>query len=215
MKDKIKLIYRIIIVIVSIYALYLNFKLLTFRQGILYFTNLSNLICCIYFSVMVLQMIFLKKEGNSDLHHIIKGTITMAITLTFFMYNFALRDDPTSSVFIGHDLECNLVHIVVPSLVMLDYAILGEKGHQKKYYPFIWSTALIAYQVFVILYVTYGGRFIGNVTYPYSYMDVTTLGVGKVIRNMIIIYILFMLYGIIIQRLDNLVGNKKHKKIVT
>ena len=49
MKEKISLIYKILIVIVSAIALYLNFKLYSFRQGILYFTNLSNLLCFIFF----------------------------------------------------------------------------------------------------------------------------------------------------------------------
>ena len=42
-KRKLALLYRIIIVIVSSIALFVNFKLMTFRLGILYFTNLSNL----------------------------------------------------------------------------------------------------------------------------------------------------------------------------
>ena len=212
MKDKIVLAYRIIIVIVASIALYLNFKLLTFRQGILYFTNLSNLLCLVYFFIIVVRTIFGKKSTDSDIHHIIKGTITMAITLTFFMYNFALRNDPTSNVFIGHDLECNLVHIVVPLLVMLDYAIFVEKGHQKDYYPFIWSTVLILYQIFVVIYVTYGGRFIGGLTYPYSYMDIGKHGSVRVAINMIIIYALFMLYGLLIQKLDKMVGERRKRR---
>ena len=214
MKEKVAFIYRIAIVIIASIGLYLNFKFLTFRQGILYFTNLSNLMCLIYFIGLVIEMIVKKEKNLSSFHCITKGMVTMAITLTFFMYNFALRNDSTSNVFIGHQLECNLVHIVVPLMVMFDYAIFGEKGHLKKSYPFIWSSILIAYQIFVVIYVTYGGRFIGGLTYPYSYMDVNTLGITRVIINMLIIYVLFMLYGIIIQKLDNIVGNKrKNKKI--
>ena len=52
-KRKLALIYRIIIVIVSSIALFVNFKLMTFRLGILYFTNLSNLLCLLYFLVLV------------------------------------------------------------------------------------------------------------------------------------------------------------------
>ena len=212
MKEKISLIYKIIIVIVSGIALYLNFKFLTFRQGILYFTNLSNLLCFIYFAGLVTKMLMKKKENFSEFHCITKGTITMAITLTFFMYNFALRGDSTTQVFIGHELECNLVHVVVPLLVMFDYAIFGVKGHLRKSYPFIWSGILIAYQVFVIVYVAIGGRFMNGLIYPYSYMDVSTLGVTRVTINMSLVFIIFILYGIMVQRIDSLIGKRKEKK---
>ena len=211
MKEKISLIYKIIIVIVSGIALYLNFKFLSFRQGILYFTNLSNLLCFIYFTGLVIKMLLKKKETFSEFHCITKGMLTMAITLTFFMFNFALRGDSTTEIFIGHELECNLVHIIVPLLVMFDYAIFGVKGHLKKSYPFIWSTILIAYQVFVIIYVAVGGRFINGLTYPYSYMDVNTFGITRVVINMTIIYVLYMAYGIIIQRIDEIIGKRKNK----
>ena len=200
-----------IIVLVSGYALYLNFKLLTFRQGILYFTNISNLMCFIYFFVLVIIML-IGKEKKDEKHCIIKGMVTMAITLTFFMYNLYLRGDSSTSVFIGHDLETNLVHIVVPLLVMFDYAIFSEKGHLKKHYPLIWSSILIAYQVFVVLYVALGGRFINNLIYPYPYMDTSEYGVFGVVRNMIIIYFLYVGYASIIQMLDNKWGEKRKIK---
>ena len=207
MKEKISLIYKIIIVIVTAIGLYLNFKFLSFRNGILYFTNISNVICLIYFLVLVIK-ILLKKEDKSDKHYIIKGTVTMAITLTFYMFNFGLRNDPTTDIFIGHDIECYFVHVLVPILVMFDYILFGEKGHLKKSYPFIWSSVLLLYQIFVILYVNFGGRFINNLSYPYSYMDVGTNGVFNVGLNMIGIFVAFILYGLVVQIVDNYVAKK-------
>ena len=61
-KRKLALLYRIIIVIVSSIALFVNFKLMTFRLGILYFTNLSNLFCLLYFLVLVIEMILGKDK---------------------------------------------------------------------------------------------------------------------------------------------------------
>ena len=61
-KRKLALLYRIIIVIVSSIALFVNFKLMTFRLGILYFTNLSNLLCLLYFLVLVIEMILGKDK---------------------------------------------------------------------------------------------------------------------------------------------------------
>jgi len=59
MKEKIKLLYRILLVIVAAIALYLNFNLFGVK-GLLYFTNLSNLLCLIYFTVLII-LTLLKK----------------------------------------------------------------------------------------------------------------------------------------------------------
>jgi len=208
MKEKIKLIYRIIIVIVSAIGLYLNFKFLSFEKGILYFTNLSNLLCLIYFLVLVILMLT-KKVKRDDKYYIIKGMVTMAITLTMVVYNFLLRSTEAGNIFINHQLECNLVHIVVPLLVIFDYIIFGEKGHLKKEYPLIWSLVLIAYQLFVVIYTLCGGKFINGATYPYPFMDIDTYGAGKYTISMVIAFVFFLGYGNIVQMLDNKLGEKK------
>lgn len=211
MKEKIKLLYRIIIVIVTAIGLYLNFKFLTFEKGMLYFTNLSNLLCLIYFTILVILMIT-KKTKNSDMHYIIKGMVTLAITLTMVVYNLLISSSSAASVFENHQMECNIVHIVVPLLVIFDYIIFGEKGHLKKEYPLIWSFVLIAYQLFVVIYTTNGGTFINGATYPYPFMDIDAYGVGKVTINMIVTFVFFLGYGNIVQMLDNKLGERKKKK---
>lgn len=205
-KRNIALIYRIVIVVVSAVALFLNFKLFTFKIGILYFTNFSNLLCLLYFSVLVICMI-LKKERNDDLHYIIKGMVTMAITLTMFLYYFILNSNAVA--FKNHMLECNLVHLVVPLLVIFDYIIFGIKGNLKKNYPFIWSAILFIYQIFITIYMMLGGKFANGDSYPYFYMNVSKYGVLGVFINILIILIVYIVYGKIIQVLDNKLGNRK------
>ena len=207
MKETIKLIYRFLIVIVSAIALYLNFKLLGFKEGIIYFTNLSNLLCFIYFTILII-MTLLKKVKRNDTYYIIKGMVTMAITITMFIYNILLTSNGMA-VFEGHELECNLVHLVVPLMVILDYIIFGEKGNLKKEYPIIWSLVLILYQIFVIIYVAFGGTFMNGATYPYFYMDINKYGTFGVLFNLLIIYIFFVGYGTIVQKIDNKLGKKK------
>lgn len=202
------LIYRIIIIIITIIALYLNFKLMSFRKGILYFTNLSNLLCLIYFIILVIQML-LKKEKNNNLHYIVKGMVTMSITLTMFVYNIVLSSN--SFLFKNHMLECNLVHLIVPLLVIFDYIIFGEKGNLKKIYPFIWSSILFVYQIFIMIYSMLGGKFIDESNYPYFYMDSSKFGVVGVFINLLIILVIYIIYGKIIQVLDNKLGNYFNK----
>lgn len=207
MKEKIKLLYRILLVIVAAIALYLNFNLFGVK-GLLYFTNLSNLLCLIYFTILII-LTLLKKVNRNDNYYIIKGMITMAITITMFMYNLVLSSDDGMGAFTGHQLECNLVHLIVPLMVILDYIIFGEKGNLKKEYPIIWSLILIIYQLFVIIYVALGGTFMDNLTYPYFYMDINEYGTLGIMFNLLIIYIFFVGYGTIVQKIDNWLGKRK------
>ena len=207
MKEKIKLVYRILLVIVAAIALYLNFNLFGVK-GLLYFTNLSNLLCLIYFTILIV-LTLLKKVNRNDTYYIIKGMITMAITIKMFMYNLVLSGDDGMGAFTGHQLECNLVHLIVPLMVILDYIIFGEKGNLKKEYPIIWSLILIIYQLFVIIYVALGGTFMDNLTYPYFYMDINEYGTLGIMFNLLIIYIFFVGYGTIVQKIDNWLGKRK------
>ncbi len=209
-KRKLALIYRIIIVIVSSIALFVNFKLMTFRLGILYFTNLSNLLCLLYFLVLVIEMV-LGKDKEDKLHYIVKGMVTMCITLTMFVYNFILAGDP--GIFKNHMLECNLVHLVVPIMVILDYVMFGKKGNLKKEYVIYWCLGLFGYQVFVMIYSLLGGTFADGARYPYFYMNTEKYGVFGVFINTLVILIIYVLYGLLIQKLDNLVGNRKNNKL--
>lgn len=208
MKERIKLLYRILLVIVAAIALYLNFNLFGVK-GLLYFTNLSNLLCLIYFIILIV-LTLLKKVNRNDNYYIIKGMVTMAITITMLMYNLVLASDDGMGAFTGHQLECNLVHLIVPLMVILDYIIFGEKGNLKKEYPIIWSLILIIYQLFVIIYVALGGTFMDNLTYPYFYMDINEYGTLGIMFNLLVIYIFFVGYGTIVQKIDNWLGKRKN-----
>ncbi len=208
MKDKLSLLFKIIIVVVSGVGLYLNFKLLSFQKSIIYFTIQSNLLCFIFFlTIVILTMTHKLKKGN--LYYILKGMVTMAITITMFVYQLLLSSDGGMGAYTGHALECNFVHLYVPLLVIFDYIIFGTKGHLKKSYPFYWSFILIAYTLFDIIYVAFGGRFVGNTTYPYFYMNVDQYGIIGTFINCIMIYIFFIGYGVIVQTIDYKLAKSK------
>lgn len=205
-KRKLALFYRMAIVIVSAIALYMNFKLMSFRLGILYFTNLSNLFCLIYFLVLVIMML-LNKDKENKYHYIVKGMVTMCITLTMFVYNFILTSD--LGIFKNHMLECNLVHLVVPIMVILDYILFGKKGNLKKQYVAFWCLGLVAYQVFITVYTYLGGRFADGASYPYFYMNTEKYGVMGVILNTLGVLLIYVLYGLLVQKIDSKIAHSK------
>lgn len=207
MKNKLDLLFKIIIVIVSGIGLYLNFNLLTIRDSIIYFTIQSNLLCFLFYLIVVILMIT-KKLKKNDMYYISKGMVTTAITITMFVYWLLLSSGDGMEAYMGHDLENYFVHLFTPLLVIFDYIILGEKGNLKKNYPFIWSFILIAYSLFNVIYVFFGGTFSGGVKYPYPYMDIDNLGLFRVLMNCLVIYIFFVGYGSIVQWLDNKLARK-------
>ena len=91
---------------------------------------------------------------------------------------------------------------------MLDYLIFGEKGNLKSNYPFIWSTIIILYGVFTSIYGFFGGMFLDGAKYPYNYLNIEEFGIVKVCINCLVIYITYVVYGVIIQKIDKLLGKE-------
>ena len=131
----------------------------------------------------------------------------MNITITMVIFQMVIATN-SLGIYENHLIECYLVHIVNPLLVIFDYIIFGEKGNLKMSYPFIWSVFLILYIIFISIYTFLGGKFLDGESYPYFYMNIDKYGFLKVSINCIIIYICFIIYGIIIQKLDNKLAGK-------
>ena len=206
MKEKLSLLYKIIIVIVCGFGIYLNFKAFTVGGAIIYYTVQSNVMCFVFYLVTVILKIAGKLKKNSN-YYILKGMVTMAITVTMVVFQFVITDSGMTA-YAGNELASIMAHIVVPLLVMSDYVIFGEKGNLKRNYPFIWSATLVFYVIFDFVYVALGGRFGDGSIYPYLYMNIEVNGLLKVIISCITIFILFIGYGTIIQTIDQKLGKK-------
>ena len=206
MKEKLSLLYKIIIIIACGFGIYLNFKAFTIGGAIIYYTVQSNVMCFVFYLVTVILKIAGKLKKNSN-YYILKGMVTMAITVTMVVFQFVITDSGMTA-YAGNELASIMAHIVVPLLVMSDYVIFGEKGNLKRNYPFIWSATLVFYVIFDFVYVALGGRFGDGSIYPYLYMNIEVNGLLKVIISCITIFILFIGYGTIIQTIDQKLGKK-------
>ena len=208
LKEKLSLIYKILIIIVCAIGLYINIKEAPGKEIFLYFTILSNIACLIFY-VTALILYSLKKLKKNNLYYILKGTVTMAITLTFVVYQFFLSAD--NEFYQNHVIANYFVHLFTPLLVMSDYLIFGEKGNLKKSYPLIWSSILVVYTLFCELYMLLGGTFIDGSKCPYPFMDTGQYGIIGVLINGLVIYICYVAYGYLIYYLDNKLGKKSVK----
>lgn len=198
MVKRTELFYKIMIMLFSGIGVYLNFKYFTIKGSIVYYTVQSNLMCFIfYFLIIVLTL--LKKLKKENIYYVFKGMVTMAVLITMIVYQLFLAN---TGAYDGHEFTSAIVHLIVPSLVIFDYLIFAEKGHLKKSHPYIWSLSLIVYFLFYNVYILLGGTFNDMNTCPYFFLSVDEFGYSGVIFNCMIIYVLFILFGKLVHNID-------------
>lgn len=204
MKNKISLIYKILILIVSGIGLYMNFNLIGIKNALPFFTILSNIFCfLLYLVIVILELIkHLKKNRH---YYIIKGAATMAISITMLVFQFLIAPNGLG-VYENGILACEFVHLIVPIMIILDYFIFAEKGHITSNYPLYWSGMLLLYLIFVIIFVYTGHTFNGE-KFPYFFLDIDELGFVGVLKYSIVIAIFYTGCGFIVYMID-----KKLKK---
>ncbi len=206
-KKKLKLLYRLLIVIVTGIGLYLNFKLASPKIMLLYFTIISNIMVFLFYSITTfLELIHKLKKDH--FYYAVGGTVTVFITLTMCVYQIALMDTP---IYSNHLLECSFVHIITPILVLLYYFLFTEKGHIKKIYSLFWIMPLIIYAAFVQIYSHLGGRFLDNQKFPYPFLDVEKNGYGYVLMICILFLLILIIAGEVAYYIDKFCEKREEK----
>lgn len=204
MKKIFKTIYRITLILIGIYGLYLNFKMGNIYNLLHYYTILSNILVIVFFT----YLLFSKKD-----HILFKSATTMCIILTFLVFHFVLR--PT--MFSMDNTYCLLspsnliVHYIIPIMTFIDYLIFDIKGKLKNFYPLLW--AIIPYVYFIIMTINgaLGYTFYDDTHYPYFFMDYDALGVGKVLINVLLLTLFYILLGYIYYGVDYLLKKLRKK----
>ncbi|MGN0560369.1 MAG: Pr6Pr family membrane protein [Candidatus Fimenecus sp.] len=177
-----------------------------------YYTVLSNLLCFVYFAVLVVAQ---RKKENP----LVKGSVTMCIAVTGIVYHFLLdgmMEANAASVSPVLDAGNFLVHTVVPVMVVLDYFLFFPKGQYKSLHPIAWLVLPYLYFGFILLraeisdslFSGFGGA---KSRYPYPFLDVDLYGWDKVLLIVLGITVAFLALGYIAYVLDRLLGKNFHK----
>ena len=204
MKQKLSILYKFIIVVVSFIGIYLNFKIAEPSKMILYFTIISNIMVFLFYGIsLILELLGKLKKGSK--YYFIGGIVTLFITLTMCVYEIALSD---TAVYDGHLLECNFVHLFTPILTILDYFIFAEKGNIKKVYSVLWVIPLISYALFVQIYSALGGTFLDNQKFPYPFLDIEKNGLPYVLGVSTFFIVSFIGIGLIVYQIDKYLGKR-------
>jgi len=127
----------------------------------------------------------------------------MAITVTMLIYLVVLVParfaDGDSDIF---SLTDNLIHIITPLLVIVDWLIFVPKGAFRWVDPLLWTLIPYAYLVWAFVYGALGGEFTPGQKYPYPFMDVDVLGVGGVAQWIVALTLALIVVGLVFVVID-------------
>ena len=146
-----------------------------------FFTILTNILVAIYFTALI----FTKNQESKLIGR--PGTltaITIYITMVGLVYQFALRHiwKPQGLQLIVNEL----LHSVIPVLVII-FWYLYETTKPVKYTQILqWAIYPSAY----LFYILVRGSF--SNFYPYPFIDVSNLGMAKVLTNARVILVMFL-----------------------
>lgn len=177
----------------------------------LYYTMVSNLICGGWMLLLVVRTIGdlrrLGPRGTSAPSPRGSGAVMMAITVTMLIYlvvlvptRFAAGDADIFS------LTDNLIHIVTPVLLIVDWLLFVPKGAFRWVDPVLWTLIPYAYLAWAFVYGALGGEFVPGQRYPYPFMDVDVLGIPGVTQWIIALSIALIAVGFVFVVTDRLLA---------
>jgi hypothetical protein len=195
-------VFRVILVLVAAYGIFLNVAALGGNawEILSYYTLQSNILVMVFFAALLARQLL----GKKGFPPVVKGAVTLCITITFLVYHFILQ--PTlfemsggSYVLSGANL---IVHYIVPLMTLADWLLFDEKGRFKRIDPVKWLVIPLAYFIFALARAQFASFAISGSRYPYFFMDVDKYGVGQVAVNVVLIGAGFAVLGYIIFFID-------------
>lgn len=182
------LVYRVVALAVILTGVIRHSDILTGQpqwSTLLFYTMASNLLCLAWVVLLVIRTAQdLRREGpagTSTPSARVSGAVMMAITVTMLIYLVVLVPtrfaDGDTDIF---SLTDNLIHIVTPVLVIVDWLLFVPKGSFRWIDPLLWTLIPYAYLTWAFAHGAVGGEFTPGQKYPYPFMDVDAIGLAGV-----------------------------------
>ena len=200
-KNKVTLIYRMVLFIIIIIGILLNFTAKNKDLNLLlsYYTIQSNLIVSLFLLLEItnyFKPIKLFKKENT--YQNLKGMITLTILITGLVFAIILA--PYVKDWTGARLYSSyILHYISPSMVLIDFLFL-EKGNVKLSFKknIFWFIYPLIYYVFGVIRVLFLDGFI-----PYPFLNVKELGALKSLLYFLVLFASFYIISIILVLVKN------------
>ena len=188
MKIYVKYIIRLLTVISALAGLYVQLVV----EGLYklnFYTIWSNIAVLIFFSYL-----FVKKPEEDRGILRVKAGITIAILLTFIVYNVLLLPTVTAKEF--NTVQNYTLHYIVPILCVLDWILYDKVGYDL-IDPIYWTAFPLFYAVFALIRgIVYPINIPGEDSpFPYFFVDITKIGIAGVAGYVCVICALYVLMG--------------------
>lgn len=208
------LVYRLVALAVIVTGVIRHSDVLTGQPAwttLLFYTMVSNLLCLAWMLLLVVRTVQdLRRSGPSGTSTPsprASGAVMMAITVTMLIYLVVLVPtrfaDGDTDIF---SLTDNLIHIITPVLMIVDWLLFVPKGTFRWIDPLLWTLIPYAYLVWAFIYGALGGEFTPGQKYPYPFMDVDALGIGGVAQWVVALSIALIVVGLVFVVIDRMLA---------
>lgn len=176
-----------------------------FRRHVFhYYTNLSNLLVVVFLLLRCISFLSTgKREGL--LGDTALFAVAMSILVTFLIFHLVLRPSILKGGAMGATPEFLrgvgnlLVHYVVPLATFSDWLFLADKQGLTYRHALLWTLIPLTYMVYAFLRAAFGKNLQGTQSkYPYPFMDPSLSGWKRVMINVVILWCIFVLLGLLL-----------------
>lgn len=176
------------------------------RNYLVYYTNLSNLLCMVFGFFSLAHLL----RGGRDFAPALKFAFSIMILVTFILYN-GLLSNYGSIIAYFSSLKNGLNHCILPILFVLDWLLFYERGKTKWTFPLLAMVPPAVYVAYILIRAAILdalGR-TAAVVYPYYFLDLPDLGWDGFLRWMGILLTGFLALGYALCAMDHLLANRK------
>jgi hypothetical protein len=173
-------------------------------ESLIYYTNLSNLFCILYFVPLVAHMAW----GNAvTLLPRLKGAFALMMTITMLVYHFVLMGGAVPAYDGSQRWLANaLLHYAAPAMVILDWILFDPRRVFRVFDPLLWLLIPLLYAIFTLIRAEIGGEMGGRGSrFPYFFLDVDAIGWSGMLGYVGIFALVFAALGYIMFLLDRYV----------
>lgn len=208
------LVYRVVALAVILTGIIRHADLLSGQPAwttVLFYTMVSNLLCLAWVVLLIVRTVRdLRRSGRfgtSTPSARGSGAVMFAITVTMLIYLIVLVParfaDGDAEIF---SLTDNLIHIITPVLVIVDWLVFVPKGSFRWIDPPLWTLLPYVYLTWAFAYGALGGEFTPGHAYPYPFMDVDVLGLAGVAQWIIALTVALVAVGYVFVVIDRILG---------
>ena len=168
-----------------------------------YFTILSNFLVALALTAPAVAPN--SRLGRWALSEGVRAAVAMYIVVVGVTYHFLLAAtwNPQGWSLLAN----NLLHYVMPAAFVIDWLAFTPKGRLRWIDPVKWLVPVLAYGAWTLLHGELNGW------WPYWFVDVDTLGLGKVMLYFTGLLIFFLIVGLIVVAIDRSFGRRDRRTI--